>query len=54
MKVEGKIVLDTSNNTISIKLENGSYAQMLFPNGIKTWLEVELECIEETEARKNA
>lgn len=53
-EVKGMISLNPENGTISIKLDNGSYVTDHFPNGIKNWLEVELDVIKEAQAKEQA
>lgn len=48
-EVKGTISINPENGTISIRLDNGHYASNHFPNGIKTWLEVELDVIKEAQ-----
>jgi hypothetical protein len=44
-KIKGTIEIDPNRNTISIRLENGHYCFDHFPNGIKTFLEDEIETL---------
>lgn len=44
-EVKGTISINPENGTVSIRLDNGHFAKNHFPNGIKSWLEVELDVI---------
>lgn len=54
MIVNGRISLDTKKQTVTLHLENGSYGIDLFPNGVKNWLEVELDCLKKQESKEAA
>lgn len=45
MKLKGTIEIDAERGTISLKFDNGSFCSDHYPNGIKHFLEDEIECV---------
>lgn len=51
MKINGQIEIDVVEGTVTIRLENGSYCLKHYPNGIKSFLETEIEVLREQKVK---
>ena len=49
--VSGKIEIDAVKGTVTIHLENGSYCLDHYPNGVKSFVETEIECLREAKVK---
>jgi hypothetical protein len=49
MKVSGTIQIDSRRQTVTIKLANGSYCVDYFSNGVKSFIDEEMECLKHQE-----
>jgi hypothetical protein len=44
-EIKGTILIDPDKKTISIKLDNGSWCHELFSNGLKRFVDEEIELL---------